>query len=246
MVRAMKKETSFGTATMSSALPEAQNYHRWIFSLFAERLQGRVLEIGMGYGQYTHWIADRCNELIVVDIDSVLIKNIQGSLPPNAQAVLADFSATGFPGCIGETAFSFVVCLNVLEHIEDDHAAMGNLYRVLEPGGGAFILVPAHTFLYGEMDRMAGHWRRYSLTAFNQLAEACGFEIEAAEYFNPVGGIGWWLNARLHKPRTLSDRSVNSQIIIFDRYMVAISRFFNRFSRNWFGQSAWMILRRLR
>lgn len=244
MPPANDRETIRGAATMSSALPEARNYHLWIFSLFEKDLRGRVLEIGMGYGQYTNWIADRCNELTVVDIDAALIRNVKGWLPSHAQAVMDDVSAADFSEHIGQGVFSFAVCLNVLEHIEDDLAAMNNLYRVLEPGGRAFILVPAHSFLYSEMDRMAGHWRRYTLVELTRLAGECGFEIEKAEYLNPIGGIGWWLNAVFNRPKTLSDQSINRQILLFDRYGISLSRFFNRFSRKWFGQSAWIILRR--
>ena len=229
---------------MSSAILEAENYHRWVFSLFESYLRGSVLEIGMGYGQYTPWIAGRCGELTAVDIDPTLIAGMKNKLPSNAHTVLADLSSIDFPAQVGNNIYSFAVCLNVLEHIEDDAAAMKNLYRVLEPGGGLFVLVPAHASLYGTMDRLAGHQKRYSVPQLICLAKDAGFEIVHSEYLNPIGGVGWWLNAKICRPKTLSDISVNRQIVLFDHYLIPLSKMLNRWSRKLFGQSVWLNVRR--
>ena len=54
------------------------------------------------------------------------------------------------------------VCLNVLEHIEDDRRALENMASVLTPSGVIVLLVPASNALYGPIDRNLGHFRRYT------------------------------------------------------------------------------------
>lgn len=238
-----RSDTNCSHATMSPIIPKAMNYHRWLFSLFEDRIHGKVLEIGLGYGQYTSWIANRCEELVSVDIDLSLITTLEHNLPSNTKTILADLCDIDFSKRVGEFSFSFAICLNVLEHIEDQQTAMMNLCRVLKPGGSLFILVPAYASLYGPMDRLAGHLRRYSMSQLGRVAEECGFEIVRKGYLNPIGGIGWWVNSKLFKPESLSNNSIGRQILFFDRYLVPISRFFNWFSRKFFGQSVWMILR---
>jgi hypothetical protein len=55
----------------------------------------------------------------------------------------ADLTALPF----GDASFDFAICSHVLEHIEDDRAAIAELFRVLAPGGRAVVMVPI------EMDR---------------------------------------------------------------------------------------------
>ncbi len=75
-----------------------------------------------------------------------------------------------------------VICLNVLEHIEDDAAAMQQMYRILRPGGIAHIEVPAGPALYDIYDELLLHHRRYRLRALKELARRSGFEIVRATH----------------------------------------------------------------
>ena len=70
-----------------------------------------------------------------------------------------------------------VVMLNVLEHIEDDAAALGQVNRVLKPGGTAVIEVPAGPELFDVYDRYLHHFRRYRLIELCRLVERAGLRI---------------------------------------------------------------------
>lgn len=231
------------TETMSSALPGAQNYHKWLFSVFAEYIRGSVLEIGMGYGQYTPWIAQKSDRLTCVDIDPSVLGAIPVSDAITIEGKQADLGANDFPATLGQ-GFDTVICLNVLEHINDDKNAVKNIFTVLSPGGRAFILVPAHQCLYGPLDKLAGHVKRYSRETLQALVEQSGLKVEKSGYLNPIGGAGWWLNAKLCKPCTLSDDSVNAQIVFFDRYLLPVSRLINPLFSRFFGQSTWIVARK--
>jgi hypothetical protein len=70
---------------------------------------------------------------------------------------------------------------------------------MLRPGGRAVVLVPAFQKLFGSLDQELGHVRRYTRADLSQRMSEAGFRVERTFYFNVVGMIGWWVNARLRK-----------------------------------------------
>jgi len=75
----------------------------------------------------------------------------------------------------------------VLEHIEDDAAALADLYRLLAPGGRLFVYVPAFAALFTSMDSHVGHHRRYRLTGLVKLVEDAGFVVDKSAYTDALG-----------------------------------------------------------
>jgi hypothetical protein len=100
-----------------------------------------------------------------------------------------------------------IVCLNVLEHIAPDEQVLRAYYDLLEPGGHAIILVPAHMWLYGPCDEALGHVRRYTHTELHTKMQAAGFEVASMEEFNRMGVIGWYVNKQLGR-RDLNPRQM--------------------------------------
>jgi SAM-dependent methyltransferase len=230
---------------MSSAMPDAMNYHRWILGMINPHITGRVLEVGFGYGQYSRELARHVTQLVAVDCDPRLL-SIGSTLPDNVELRIADLGRTEFASTVGEDSFDSVVCINVLEHIEDDLAALQSLFRVLRPGGNLLLFVPAMPALYGSMDEMAGHFRRYSRRLLRQRLNSARFELIELRYFNPLGAVGWWVNAKVVRPKDLSQPSINQQILWYDKYVQPISRLIDPLTRRFFGQSLWVIGRKPR
>ena len=133
-----------------------------------------------------------------------------------------------------------VVCVNVLEHIEDDVAALRAMADIVVPGGVIVLLVPAFDALYGPIDRNLGHYRRYRRRALAALCSSMGLEIRKLHYVNSVGFFGWWVNARLLKRETQSD----GQIAVFDRWLVPVFSALEAAVPPPFGQSLLAVLRR--
>lgn len=198
-------------ATMSSAIQEAQNYVRWIVDSFRPYFGQRLLEIGTGYGNYR------------AAIETAAQAN------PSGRYIHADIADPSSVELIGES-FDSILCCNVLEHIEAAPVALDNMRSLLVPGGHLLLFVPALPALYGDMDRPAGHLRRYTCRQAHQDILAAGLTPVRVEYFNPIGGLGWWLN-KFRRLEHLDDPTTNRQILLFDRYVLPLSRTLNPLTR---------------
>jgi SAM-dependent methyltransferase len=79
--------------------------------------------------------------------------------------------------------FDVVGAFDVIEHLEDDEAALADLHRALRPGGGAIITVPQHQWLWGPWDVTARHVRRYGRRELIAKARAAGFTVDRVTSF---------------------------------------------------------------
>ena len=79
--------------------------------------------------------------------------------------------------------YSLVGLFDVLEHIDEDVETLRFLHSVLEPGGHLALTVPAHPFLFDEMDELAHHRRRYRRSELKEKLRAAGFEVKLLTHF---------------------------------------------------------------
>jgi SAM-dependent methyltransferase len=196
----------------------ARNYFEWQAKLVCAAVGRRVLEIGCGVGNFTRHLGGR--ELVVgIDTDPACIaqhrRNLgsPGNLVTREMDILDDSVRE-----LREYCLDSIVCLNVLEHVSDDHRAMRQMADLLPPDGQVVLIIPAFEALYGPIDRNLGHFRWYSKTSVRVLAAASGFRVKQLRYMNGIGFFGWWFNARILKREEQSD----SQIRAFDRIIVPV------------------------
>lgn len=98
----------------------------------------------------------------------------------------------GVPACQGDAirlpfrseALDLVSALDTIEHVEHDSVALAELMRVCRPGGTLFLSVPAFPFLWGNIDQIGHHYRRYSRAQLIERVEDAGFEVQFVRYFN--------------------------------------------------------------
>lgn len=221
--------------TFSPAMKDAVNYNRWVVSSFEPDIGLSVLEIGVGHGGFFELMPKQVQAYAGVDIDPKLISHAK-SLNPGKSYYVGDLASPTFSDSIENRKFDTVLCLNVLEHIEDDAMAMKNMLNALTPGGKLLLFVPAFQALYSDLDHLAGHFRRYTKGMLSPLVPQDKGVILKCDYFNSIGGVGWWLN-KFKKHEDFSDRWVGSQIRFFDRYVLPLSRMLNPLTRGFFGQS---------
>jgi SAM-dependent methyltransferase len=94
-------------------------------------------------------------------------------------------------------SFDLVLATDILEHVENDQRAIGEIVRVLRPGGRALITVPAFPSLWGLQDRVARHRRRYRMRELRQRLLAGGFTIDHAYHMNFLLFLPIWAARRL-------------------------------------------------
>ena len=87
-------------------------------------------------------------------------------------------------------SFDLVLAFDIIEHVDDDHAMLRELSRVLRPGGAVAIHVPAWPSLWSRHDEVLEHKRRYTRRALKNLVEGCDLRLE---YFG-------WASAAIFLP----------------------------------------------
>ena len=83
-------------------------------------------------------------------------------------------------------SFDLAVCLDVIEHLQDDLAALRELRRVVAPGGFLLVTVPAYQRLWSGHDRLNHHYRRYERGGLLRTSNAAGWECVRTTYFNSL------------------------------------------------------------
>ncbi len=219
-------------------MKDAGNYFAWQSRLVRGELGRRVLEVGCGLGNFTGLLLDR-DAVIAVDVEPACIQRLKQRYAerPNLHAFVCDVAAPEFRD-LARLRPDSCVCLNVLEHVEDQDAALRAMASVLTPGGVIVLLVPAFQALYGPIDHNLGHHRRYSRGALRELAARAGLRIRKLHYSNSIGFFGWWTNSHILKREAQSER----QIQVFDRYLVPLISGAERLVRPPFGQSLFAVL----
>jgi SAM-dependent methyltransferase len=145
-------------------------------------------------------------KLVCVDIDPLYVDMISrrfGHLE-NFQCCEMDLSnAAQYTSLINDD-LNTIICLNVLEHIDDDSTVLKNFCNLLSPGGHAILLVPQHPWLFTPIDESVGHFRRYTALELRKKMEDAGFEVVEQQNFNKLGVLGWLFNGKIMRRRHLS------------------------------------------
>ena len=199
-------------------LGNAAQFNEWVFSRFRRHLGRRILEIGCGNGNFTVLMAATGYQVTGCDIHASYVAQAarRVSQYPAAEAILADATVADFG-----RAYDTVVLLDVLEHVQDDAALLRRLRAILPQGGHLILKVPAFSFLFCDMDRAIGHFRRYSKASLRLCLEEAGFEIVEQDYFNIAAMAGWFINGRLLGRVTPPE----GQIATFERLVPFLRRF---------------------
>ena len=196
---AVYREDEYGSQILAR-LSRAPRFNAWMADTIRPYCGTQVLEIGSGVGNLTQKLIPR-RKYVVSDINPLYLDMLARLRidRPYLSAKYTDVTdLASFPA--GE--FDTVICLNVVEHVEDDAGALRNLRTALRDGGRAIVLVPQGLWNFGTLDEVLGHKRRYDQAGLRALAVRCGFEVRALLEFNRVGTIAWYLNGRILRRRT--------------------------------------------
>jgi SAM-dependent methyltransferase len=87
---------------------------------------------------------------------------------------------------VPERHYDLIGAFDVIEHIDDDTAALASIATKLKPGGKFILTVPAHRWMWSAHDVVNHHKRRYSKRSLRKLVESSPLKLEAIGYFNSL------------------------------------------------------------
>lgn len=181
-------------------------YFRWQFEQFERFLGDRCADIGCGIGNFLPCFLDR-GFYLGIDNDPELVIELQNQLPDHDgfRALRVDATTPAMAEVLRSFSIDSAICVNVLEHISEDRLVVGNLIDALPVGGTLSILVPALPFLFGTLDTLDGHYRRYTKSTLRELWTGLDVRVERLHYFNFVAIPGWYLKGRILKDTRQTD-----------------------------------------
>lgn len=160
-------------------------------SILPEKRNRRVLDAGCGTGGMMSWLERYAPQANIVGLDFSNEALRFSAMQPNRQLVRGSASQLPFV----DSTFDLVTCFDVLQHVNEgeDARAIAEFYRILRPGGIAFVRVAAYQWLRSGHDDAIAVQRRYALPQMAAHLRSAGFEIRRATYANtllfPVAAI---------------------------------------------------------
>ncbi|MEQ8369797.1 MAG: class I SAM-dependent methyltransferase [Alphaproteobacteria bacterium] len=141
--------------------------------LFGER-PFRMADIGAGLGMLARYLPPGADFTGIEYAPATL----EAARRLNGRRPASRFIQGGFPALPADDgAFDLVVCTEVVEHIKDDRQAIGELWRIVRPGGWLLLTVPG-TYYWPDYERLIGHFRHYTGPGLDALLTAAGFTID--------------------------------------------------------------------
>lgn len=215
-------------------MAKADRYRRWQFELIKPYLSGKVLEIGGGIGNFTADLAHVAESVVSLEPNAYCYQQLMDKVKTVSNVTVYNITAEDLAQKVAaDYRANAAVCMNVLEHLKDDEAAVRTFSRRLKRGGRLVLLIPAVPWAFGEVDKRLGHYRRYSKASVRALMQKTGLTLVKLRYFNFIGLWGWLWNARVARSISQSD----FQIRLFDKGIVPWLSFFEGIIPPPIGQS---------
>jgi len=199
---------------------DLERWHWWfrgrqqiLADVLGRRLDGRaplaIATLGAGPPEGLAWLvalAGAGGRVVAIDTERVHAR----CLDAGPHYVVGDLGLLP----LAPTVFDAVLALDVLEHLDDDAAALHQAARALRPGGLLLVTVPALPSLWGTQDIVSHHRRRYTRRTLGALFARAGLPPPAITYFNtllfpPLAAVRWLARARGVRARPASDFAKN-------------------------------------
>jgi hypothetical protein len=179
--------------------------------------KGKILEFGSGTGFLTQIFA---NDFGIyphcVELDPNLMR----------ETARKGFKSFQF---LNQTSQDYVAIYtsNVLEHIEDDNQALSDIFASILSEGALAIYVPAHQFLFTQMDSDVGHVRRYSKSDLKKKVLEAGFKVDVLHYSDCLGFFAT-LIVKVIGYRGPGNLGSTKTLLLYDKFIFPISKFLDR------------------
>ena len=167
------REDEYGARILHN-LEKVHRFNRWMADIIALHVGDRVLEIGAGIGNITGWLTPR-DLYVASDVNPHYLDYLrnfsQGKPYLGVERIDVEDPRSFDPW---QERFDTVICLNVLEHVSDPVAALGNMRSPLAKGGRMILYVPQGQRLYSTLDEVLEHRCRYELSDLKRELDQAG------------------------------------------------------------------------
>ncbi len=213
------------------------NYNRWLYKSIEQDLRcaERVLDVGSGIGSIGQYLGeDGAKEIILSDTCEKMLNSLNERFNhlSNYQVTKLDITGEELSSSVQLESVDAITCINVLEHIKEDTKALQNMRSLLRPSGRLLLIVPAVSWLYGSLDALAGHHRRYERKELNKKLNENGYIVEEQRFMNFFGIFTWYLAGKILKQNKFNNTTNRS----LDK-LVPFLEFIERYLRFPIGQS---------
>ena len=180
-------------------------YMSWMTSLLRPYLRDRVLELGAGIGNIAGRLMGKRAHYIAGEKDPLYLHALRNRFlrTPNVSVRNLDPGSPADFEQLGESVDT-VLCVNVLEYVENPEATLHAIRSTLEPDGVLLVLVPQGRGLYGTIDQTLGHKRRFDRRELEGLLAQTGFTVDRTMQLNKIGTPAWWLFGQVLKRKHIS------------------------------------------
>jgi SAM-dependent methyltransferase len=210
-------------------LSMCKNHRKWFVSFALPYLGDHPIEVGAGLGDYAEEWLTHVPRMTVAEAEPDRLVALKERFGGNSKMDVRELLLPDpEPG-----NYSAAVSYNVLEHIEDDTAALKSMAGLVRPGGHVVIVVPAFEWAMSPADIATGHVRRYTKKSMRAAMSAVGLDIVKLHYANTFGLVGYVLTTKILRMMPGPGKIV----WIYDRFIAPLTRFAERVVTPPFGQS---------
>ncbi|MBV8844278.1 MAG: glycosyltransferase [Bryobacterales bacterium] len=212
---------TYGRGFLNS-LTGTPKYLSWLTKTIRPHLRDTVLEIGAGMGNMTGRLMGKKLRYVAGENDPLYLHALRNRFLKTPSVTVceldpedpADFEPW-------QARFESVLCVNLLETVDNPKSVLACLASCLQPGGVMVVQVPQGTGLFGTLDQGMGTKRRFDAAELRGMLTEIGFTVKQEYQINKIGTLGWWFSSRiLHRSRVsrpalkLWDKSVWLQKLI--------------------------------
>jgi ubiquinone/menaquinone biosynthesis C-methylase UbiE len=213
---------------------QLRNYNAFVAENVAKEAPpgASVLDFGAGFGVLTRAVAPLIGKPDCVEPDATQRAALSGD----------GFRCFNDIAAVRDESYGYVYSSNVLEHIQDDLAALRELRRVLLPGGRLMLYVPAFQQLYTAMDEAVGHYRRYDTATISDRLKRAGFRVDRTRYADFFGyGVTLLYKRVSNRVSGISERRLR----LYDSLLFPITRTIERIIAPPFGKNVIAVATRI-
>ncbi len=163
----------------------AANLFDWVAQRIPEGAS--VLDVGCGAGGLVAYLLEAGIDARGIDTSEATVTAARAFL--SGRGLDPERISVGMTGDLisdGVTVDT-VVCMDCLEHVEDDQTLFDELVTLTRPGGTLLVTVPALMSLYGERDERIGHYRRYERDELAALTQGAPLDVHELRFWNILG-----------------------------------------------------------